>query len=44
MIGCVAFVSVKTCGDVLLDLIVCVPFPDLHLFEIVIGMRSRVLL
>ena len=34
MIGCVAFVSVTTCADALLGIIVCVPFPDSHLFEI----------
>ena len=34
MIGCVALVSVKTCADALLGIIVCVPFPDSHLFQI----------
>ena len=40
MIGCMSCVSVMTCADALLDLIVCVSFSDLYLFKIVIGMRS----
>ena len=40
MVGCM------TCVDALLDLVVCVcvPFPDLYLFKIGIGMRSSLII
>ena len=38
MVGCM------TCADALLDLVVCVPFSDLYLFKIGIGMRSSLII
>ena len=38
MVGC------TTCADALLDLVVCVPFSDLYLFKIGIGMRSSLII
>ena len=38
MVGCM------TCADAPLDLVVCVPFSDLYLFKIGIGMRSSLII
>ena len=37
-------VGCMTCADALLDLVVCVPFSDLYLFKIGIGMRSSLII